>query len=581
MILKRLLWLCFIFFVVRELNGAAFHVAPFGNDSYTKTQAQLSKTPWKTILKAVQAAQAGDSIVIADGVYHEGMITFEHSGTPFEWITLTNAPGAKPIITESGELRGIYIHKRSYIHINGLTLYGYDNDGISIFYSDYVICSNIHAYDNGNAGINVTDSDHIIIQDSELHHNGWKSDGGSGWGDGASVNNHHAPGKMSIFRRNLCYANWQKSAEHFWDGNGFTLDGAGPGGLHIVANNIFFNNGGTGLLAAATENIKLFHNVFFRNISDPECRNTAELYLTENEAHNTVLKNNIIYSRSTIWTINRYGGEDNSVIGKNLIGGEDGLETQIWWLDFKKVRLSDWIEKRALGTLTDNPKFITAPIDNNVTLFRNSPWIDMDVTQYNFKLQRDSKCIDAGTALTRTKSSGHGTEVEVENAGYFTDGFGKIDGDYIKIGANAPVKIVRIDYESNIITLASSTGILWDTGDPVHLPYHGTAPDIGAYEFNPALPPTSIINLNGPSPAKPGQIDIILTTSRTVIKNPTPLLFIDSDSSFSRIQLTGTVPGLSFSGKITLDDTYAEGMGYFMLEDHSLVDEFGNTGNQI
>lgn len=578
---KNLLLLFLIISLIRDLSGAIYYVAPFGNDSHTKNQAQLSSSPWKTIAKAAQIVQAGDTILLADGKYSEGMITFAHSGSPSKWIMLTAIPGKRPIITNEKESMGIFIHKRSFIHISGLTLCGYNQDGIGIFYSDYVICTNIHAYNNGNAGINSVDSDHIIIQNSELHHNGWNSEGDSGWGDGASVNNHYAVGKTSIFRRNVCYANWQKRKDHYWDGNGFTLDCAGAGGLHIVANNVFYNNGGAGLLAASTENVKLFHNIFFRNMSDPECSNKAELYLAKNEIHNTVLKNNIIYSRSGIWTINRYGGEDNTIIEKNLIWGEDGINTQIWWLNFEKVNLDYWIKNRASQTIIGNPRFLSTPFDNNIKTFHNSTWIAMEASQYNFELQSNSHCIDAGTFLTRTVSSGFGNEVELKDAGYFTDGFGQINGDYIKIGKNNPVRIIRIDYEANVITVAADAGIRWNKADPVHIPYYGSAPDIGAYEFNPELPPSSILNLSQPSPAKPGRIEITLITSKTVIKNPSPLFFIDSDSSITRIELTGALPGASFSGKLGIDGTYAEGTGYFILESNSLVDEYGNRGNEI
>ncbi|MBN1351288.1 right-handed parallel beta-helix repeat-containing protein [candidate division KSB1 bacterium] len=581
--IRYLFSFAFIFFIIWTSVGSAntYYVSPGGNDSYTKTQAQSPATPWRTIQKAANSVYGGDTIVLDDGVYQEGVITFANSGTAQQWITLTNFPGTQPTISKTGDLQGILLDTRFFIHINGLALHGYDRDGISVFSCGNIICTNIHAYDNGNAGINVVNSDYILIQDSELHHNGWKADDNSGWGDGASINNDNAVGKISVFRRNVCYANWQKRAGSYWDGNGYTLDMAGAGGLHIVANNVFYNNGGTGLLAGETENIKLVHNVFYRNKADAECRNKAEVYLVKNEAHNTVIKNNIIYARPGIWTLVRDEGEDNAVIGANLIWGEDDEDTQIYWLEMAQTDLVDWIQSRANATRTGAPHFAAAPIDNRLTTFHNSSWIEMDASHYDFKLLLTSECINAGTSLTATRSAGSGAVVEVEDAGFFTDGFGKIDGDYVKIGSNNPIKITGVDYTTNSLTIAPRENMNWNAGDPVHFPFDGAAPDIGAYEFFTQQPLTAIVSTSKPSPAPDGSIQVSIMTSIAVTRIPSPLLFIESDATITSISLVGAVPGSSFSGEFLINEQVAEGIGHFALQEDALVDDAGNTGNQI
>lgn len=573
----------FVWFLAKcqLLWGAIYFVAPSGSDARTRTDAKSFHTPWKTILKATHSVQAGDTIMVADGLYPESNITFSQSGTSEKWITLTNMPGATPVITLNGTPRGIYVYKCSYIHINGFTIRGFNSDGISIFYGDYIICTNINAFDNGNAGINVVDSDHIVIQDCELHHNGWKSDGDSGWGDGASINNHNAPGKMSVFRGNLCYANWQKRQNAYCDGNGYTLDCVGTDGLHIVGNNVFFNNGGTGLLVGATENIKLFHNVFFRNKSDVNCHNRADLYLIKEQTHNTIMKNNIIFSRPGVWTIDRYGGEDHDFIGNNLIWGEDGVNTQIWWLTLKKTNIDFWISNRAPQTLYGDPSFKSAPFDNTITSFHDSDWIAMDINQYDFQLKSNSKCIDFGTCLTKTIAAGSGNQVQVENACFFFDGFNQIEGDYIRIGNNKVARITKIDYAQNLLTFTAPYTISWQEGDGISLPYYGNSPDLGAYEFNPETVPSAIISANKVSSNGTSQIEIQLTTSKTVIKNPSPLYYIEADSSFSIIRLTGKIPGNTFTGKLTLSAEIAEGNGYFLLKPDALIITSGQKGNQI
>jgi len=467
-------------------HADTYYVAPNGSDSNPGTESR----PWLTIGKAARTLAAGDTAYVKDGVYNEGPISFANSGTSTSrMITIANAPDHRPVMTNSGKLRGFYIYSRSYIKIEGFTLHGFDNDGVSIFYSDYIVCSNLHAYDNGDAGILVVDSDHIVIQDSHLHHNGWKSTGDSGWGDGVTINNHKANGKSSIVRRNLMYANWQKRAGSFWDGNGHTWDMAGTGGVHIMANNVFFNNGGCGVLNNNTGNMAIIHNVLFRNMADyNRCRNEGEMYLIKDWVGNTLLKNNIIYARPStalypsLYPILREGDtSSNEVIQNNLVWGEKEENTIIYW--FKRMPLETWIRDVAPSTLTGDPGFVSASFDNEFTTFHGGEWIKMDINDYNFRLRQDSQCIDKGAHLTKATSRGPGTNIQVETARYFTDGFGiKDQGDLIQVGSNSPVRITRIDYVNNMITVDRS--ISWNIGDGVSLPYNGSTPDIGTFEHN-------------------------------------------------------------------------------------------------
>ncbi len=470
-------------------SGVTYYVAPDGDDAYTAIQAQSPNTPWKTITKATSEAQAGDSILVADGIYEEGEITFANSGAPSAWITLKAAPGANPVITNPGDVRGIFIYERSYINIDGFTLNGFDNDGISVFWSDHIICENIHAYDNGNVGINVVGTNYVIIQDSILHHNGWNPE--SGWGDGLSINNHYLFDEVdqwySVVRRNLMYANFQKN-DRVWDGNGMTLDQAGTGGLHIMANNIFFNNGGHGILNATTGNMAIVHNVLFRNLADYNMTHAmGDMLLSNDWVGNTILKNNIIYARpgtayyEQVYPIVRAGDPDESeVIKNNLIWGENEENTKIYW--FESVPIDTWTQERAPTTLIGPPGFVAAPFDNSFTTFRGGEWIDMEVGGYDFQLNEESQCVDSGTFLTHTASGGSGNQIQLEMARYFTDGFGSEgQGDVIRIGVNEPVQITHIDYETHTITVARN--LTWSQGDGVSFPFYGSMPDVGAYEY--------------------------------------------------------------------------------------------------
>jgi hypothetical protein len=85
--------------------------------------------------------------------------------------------------------------------------------------------------------------------------------------------------------------------------------------------------------------------------------------------------------------------------------------------------------------------------------------------------------------------------VVVEDARYFTDGFGIGTGDLIVVGVNRAARITKVDYAARSLTLEND--ISWNAGDAVGYPYSGTAPDIGAQEYlasgdAPPDPPTGL-----------------------------------------------------------------------------------------
>lgn len=102
---------------------------------------------------------------------------------------------------------------------------------------------------------------------------------------------------------------------------------------------------------------------------------------------------------------------------------------------------------------------------------------------YACRLTEGSPCIDSGRFLTWTVGSGSGTEVKVQDAGFFTDGFGMTEGDLVRVGDEEPALVVGVDYHNNTITL--DRAISWEDGEGVSMAYFGPAPDIGAYEHRP------------------------------------------------------------------------------------------------
>jgi hypothetical protein len=106
----------------------------------------------------------------------------------------------------------------------------------------------------------------------------------------------------------------------------------------------------------------------------------------------------------------------------------------------------------------------------------------VDAAGDDFHLQAGSPCIDAGGPLTTTPTAGSGTVVPVDDALYFTDGYGLIDGDVIRVGGERVI-VLDVDYDNNLLTVDRS--ISWSAGGSVYTDYAGAGPDLGAYEYVP------------------------------------------------------------------------------------------------
>ncbi len=120
---------------------------------------------------------------------------------------------------------------------------------------------------------------------------------------------------------------------------------------------------------------------------------------------------------------------------------------------------------------------------------------------WNFGVRATSPAIDAGRYATVAASGGaNSTSMVVDDAYFFCDGFGITDGDLIKIGPTAPVRITGINYSTNTLTLAAPRS--WNTGEGVHLAFDGAMPDIGAVEYNSgSIQPPEAPTLTGPADA--------------------------------------------------------------------------------
>ncbi|GIK44053.1 MAG: hypothetical protein BroJett011_78860 [Chloroflexota bacterium] len=153
------------------MTNTTFYVSPSGNDAVSGSQAQ----PWRTIQRAAESVQAGDTIIVTAGVYDNGRVFIRASGAqdaPIRFI----AQGAV-------ELSG-FLLEGNYIHISGFTVRFFESS----------------LKDNSPYGIKIC-GDHFLIEDNRFIET---------LGAGVFTSPHSANG---IIRRNYFYHNVLSSIE--------------------------------------------------------------------------------------------------------------------------------------------------------------------------------------------------------------------------------------------------------------------------------------------------------------------------------------------------------------------------------
>ena len=247
----------------------------------------------------------------------------------------------------------------------------------------------------------------------------------------------------SIFRRNLIVRN----ADIPLVANSYTYPGMPP--FSIRDSRLYFNTwseNGTGGLSI------------------------YDAWQGEQRVLNNVFKNNI-------WSRNNPGGDPIGLFVNRTVRGEENQFRGNIFFGRKKGDPVIWHSGQYLS-LEKATSFCPEMFKGNYDL--DPEFTDPELDQ--FSLKETSPARNRGVALTVTRSAGKGRTVEVADARYFYDGFGipGEKGDEIRIGTKT-ARVVARDLEKNTLTL--DRDLAWVSQEEVNLPFHGSAPDPGAYEY--------------------------------------------------------------------------------------------------
>lgn len=484
-----------------DIKGSIYWVSPQGQASWqdSKSPTPLNGRNACTLATANANASAGDTVYLREGKYHNiGFIQPTNSGAENARITFSNYDNENVTITDVDY--GILIDGKSYITISGLNfdylghfLFITNNANYNVVqYCTFNEARNINEYqggkiyysskynhvhhcsfsrwgcfngtshfgamlDIGRTSVSTDESYFNIIENNTFFYGGHNLLSVFSRYNVIRNNYMHNEGWYRDTTGYRCAITCGMAAElNLFEGNVFSFAGKASGmslrsARNIFRRNIFYNNGHGGIQCATDDYMNhtkadsnhIYHNIFFNN------------------GHKA---KTIKFSGGIYFADWGRGDPVGNVVKNNIFGRNAG----------GMVTYSD----------VSTPQVIENNWDNEDPLFvyDGSP-LDPFWGKPDFHLQESSPCIDRGGFLTTiTSKDGSGTEFTVNDAGYFMDGWGIIQGDLIQLeDPTQRVKITNVNYVTNTMTV--ETSVTWKNGTGVSLPFVGLSPDMGAYEY--------------------------------------------------------------------------------------------------
>jgi hypothetical protein len=530
---KILIFLVLLILGVSSTSQArSYYVdAKTGDDGAKGTKA----APWKTVTKVNEATlQPGSIVLFRAGRSYGAEVLIPKSGTDGTPIIYTSyGKGAMPT------LAGINAAGTSYLTVSRLSLKAaatlvnlasasyvtVDNCKIECTAPDWTPAINIvsNAHHNritnnsikqsegrndsinlrGNANYNLIEGNRITI--SGIHCAiGLEGHTGGGTADYNIIRNNVITGRkgggaligvQANSNHNLIEGNILSGDSTMSENCGTNLHARHQTMLKVVSmNNIVRNNivrnypckDSLGLDMGAY-NYRGFNNIasgnhVYNNVITGISVGGTPLYLGENgtggKSINNTFKNNIIYNNGGTWYQTQKDGDWPAASKNQQMKVQVSLNVRDNFFSNNIFYKSD--VKRIMW-VNDAYYTVEQVQEGNRKLYKGNLQTDPLLDPKSLRPRGGSPVKDAGADLTTiTSPSGSGTKITVEDAYYFSDGWGLVTGDTVQID-NQHATIKAIDYGSNTLTLASS--VSWNQGDPVNLPYHGAAPDIGAFEI--------------------------------------------------------------------------------------------------
>lgn len=422
--------------VLNEDDG--YYVSPTGSDGNPGT----ASAPWKTLQYAVDQVPDGSKIIIRGGEYNG--FTIARSG-----ITLSGYPGEAVFVRGDGSntyttrilnsdhiyisgirfhdnqkqySAGVYLENSTEITLKNNSFYNHRGFGIVTKNVSNVLIENNDLYDNANAIEIRYGSDGVVIKNNAIHHNSRPVDGGRG---AIGVTFYRTTGPVTAIGNQL------------WENH--TTDEPDPGG---AAFEIY-----------AGSNVTMTGNVMWENET-----------VLETGTDGQAACSNITFTRNIAYRVNRQQGlilrcASNSLFAHNTF---DGLDEYVFYLTHLDGEY---------GGSVDGLKIL-----NNVAVNGRVYSIETDLPasveiNHNLVYNPGSSSV-RGDYLAYVKGEGN-TKDLLE--------FQAWTGYDLQSISLPPLFINPLNRNYYLQPISPAI----DLGKYIGLPFIGTAPDAGAFEYVP------------------------------------------------------------------------------------------------
>ncbi|AVH72857.1 pectin lyase fold protein [Nostoc sp. 'Lobaria pulmonaria (5183) cyanobiont'] len=318
--------------ISRISTATTYYVSSNGND---RNSGLSTSSAFRTLQRAANLTNPGDTVLIMNGEYKNepkngAVLGIKRSGTANAWIKYKAYPGHFPKI-QHNTWNGISITGASYIEINGLEVIG-NNAHINYDYayassqnkeaqsnrltngncisiepgdkgrSHHINILNNKVHDCGGAGISAKQADYVKVDNNTVFNNSWYTVYGcSGISMLDNWSSDNKQGYKIFVTNNKSYNNrmyipWFKAGK-ITDGNGIIVDvSKGYRGRILVANNITYKNGGSGIHAHDSQHIDIINNTAYLNQQSPEVKKKAKGEIYAGYSSDVKIFNNIMYA---------------------------------------------------------------------------------------------------------------------------------------------------------------------------------------------------------------------------------------------------------------------------------------------
>ncbi|MGC4945660.1 hypothetical protein ACLQ2N_05490 [Streptomyces sp. DT224] len=351
-----------------QADSTTYYVSPSGDDGNAGTSVSA---PFRTLQKAADVTGPGDTVSIMNGTYTErpggsDVVVISRSGRAGAPITYRAYPGHHPVINPVAAWNGIRVNGASHITLQGLEIKGnsqaispadaergagtrnskYNTNCVSVEknrstgagpHHIAVIGNTVHHCAGG--GISAIDADYVTIDRNHVYSTSWYSvyatsgisvlaardvdggDGGRTYKIRITDNRVHDNETKVKWDRCTCYS----------DGNGIIVDtlkdkakaheeGPDYQGRVLVAGNVSYDNGGSGIHSYKSQHVDIVNNTAYRNGRSDRMEGYGNIYAID--SRDVRVLNNISYGRPGQMTNTAHGNVDVSYDYNVYFGGK-------------------------------------------------------------------------------------------------------------------------------------------------------------------------------------------------------------------------------------------------------------------